>query len=88
MITELIRKQLENELRKIYGNLESFAETMFGGHEAQMVRDEAITYYIAFDFQYLYVQKYWTVDGEGHVQETNVEYDQYNEWVRGIENDG
>ena len=84
MITDLLRKQLEVELSKIYTNLESFAERFFSPLEAEMVRYDAINFYFAFTHDHIYIQKHWVSPEGDSVEEVEVTYKDYNNWSGGL----
>jgi len=50
-----------------------------------MAMEDEISYYIAFTHEHIYIQKHW-IDKENNnqVQEVNIDYPDYNKWVRGL----
>ena len=86
LFTELLRKQLQAQLEVIYFHLGNFVSNFFGDEEAKLALDEAMTYYMSFTNEHLYVQKHWVDEkGESQIQEVNIDYDGYNEWYRGLD---
>jgi len=82
LITQLLQKQLQAQLELIYINLISFVNTFFDEVEVEMVELDEISYYIAFTHEHIYIQKHWVVNSESQVEEVNIDYEDYNEWVK------
>lgn len=83
MITKLLQKQIENELSLIYANLYEFVKEFFGRNTAEAI--DSVDYMIFLGSDYIYIQQHW-IDQEGNsvVVELDVDYDEYNEWFKGL----
>lgn len=82
MITELLRKQLVNELEVIYANLPDFVKNFVGEEALEFLDDD--NYFIAFSTDFIYIQRHWYEIDQPCVEEGHVDYEDYNEWVKNV----
>ncbi len=86
MITELLRRQHEAVRSIIYSNLYDFVKCFFGEEEAEFLPD--LDFFIYFGVDFLLVEEHW-MDEEGgrHSFRLQIDYQCYNEWFKGLNDD-
>ena len=83
VITELLRKQIDAEFNIIYANLYDFVKKFFNEETAELIGD--LEYLVYFGPSFLYVQQHWIDEnGENCVLELDVDYKDYNKWLKGL----
>ena len=83
MITRMLQKQVGRELSLIYENLYEFVKHFFSEETAELIGD--LDYIIFLGSEYIYVQQHWMdEEGDDCVLELDIDYDEYNEWFKGL----
>ena len=83
MITQILIKQLDRELERIYARLPEFVDEFIGEEALEHLDDD--NYFFAFSNSFIYIQRHWVEEQDGEdvscVEEGHVDYEDYNRWV-------
>lgn len=83
MVTDMLRKQMQAEVERVYSNMPSFIDYFSTAEELQWFKEDLVSYYIAFTHDGIYVQKHWVDEDDQDCQiECEYSYIDYNDWCK------